>query len=276
MLWGHRPPFLRIEPITVLERTIVERRRRLFNNSDLLREIWTRYAVVTCKRWSKKTITKRHQILRQAWGSDINLAGRPDVDAFRETCCSSDWTDKSAQRNAILWPHVNLEDLQKPRNLPLFLQSRALHHPGEFAGSDRSSILCDLRKTLVLQETEFPGYLMLMASAETRETYGKLIHLSKFSKTMQTATSGFYLPMHLGNILLEIQDKVWSFLVACARGIMHDMSEYGVFNSLPDPGVPTIANYGPSNSWSDDAAEAAYRVSTYIGFAKLERLMAAT
>jgi hypothetical protein len=276
MFRGHRPPIVNIVPITVLKKEIDKKRCRLFSNADLLREIWTRHAAVICKRWGKKSITQRHQILRQAWGRDINLTHRPDMEVFCETYNSCDWIDKSAKRTAMLWPHINLEDLQKPRNLPLLLQSRALHFPGEFTRSDRDLILCDLRKTIVLQELESSGYIMTMPFSEDRERFGTMFHLRELPKGKTVVLrSDTRAPSYLGYLLLEIQERTWAFLVACAKLIMHDVAADGILNPCPGAGASSLATYALGDSWSEIAAEAPYRVTASISFAKVENIIAA-
>ena len=50
---------------------------------------------------------------------------RPDFDAFRNESQDQRPVAPTRYRDAFHWPDINLEDLLKPRILPIFLKARA-------------------------------------------------------------------------------------------------------------------------------------------------------
>jgi hypothetical protein len=92
-----------------------------------LRGIVDRHEATIQKRWTKKTKQQRLQILLAAW-PNMAPEHRPDFAAFRKESMTQ--RERGTKlRDHFIWPHINQEDLLKPKTLPLMLKSRARNHP---------------------------------------------------------------------------------------------------------------------------------------------------
>lgn len=102
---------------------------QIFEHWEKLQIIFQKHEQTIERRWKKKTVQKRQQLLLEAW-PEISLKHRPDCIALRKGLKGQE------HRYAWLLRHINLEDLSTPGNLTSFLSSRALHHPNTFAWTD--------------------------------------------------------------------------------------------------------------------------------------------
>lgn len=113
----------------------------IFENYELLQRMLLRHEETIRKRWMKKTKQQKQKILLAAWGPGMPLSHRPDFAAYEQRM--NTWgVRKSAARQApssetaCMWPFINLEDLSKPKALPLFLHSRGHNPPCDFSAAD--------------------------------------------------------------------------------------------------------------------------------------------
>lgn len=89
-----------------------------------------------------------------------------------------EWSRKSPRqvqlRDCWLLLPLNLEDLTKPKTLPLFLRSRASNPPGVFVNDDFSSVhLGTVAGSIKI--SCLSGYTMLLAGQITEAVYGRII-----------------------------------------------------------------------------------------------------
>lgn len=96
-------------------------------------------------------------------------------------------TRQNTSRDAYLWPHINQEDLSKPRILPLLLNARGHHGPSVFALADIGSAHFGIVSQAVVpmfrnqhityfRESDFPlRNGRLVSWEETDETFDDLM-----------------------------------------------------------------------------------------------------
>ena len=243
---------------------------KIFNSWELLNNILARHEATIQKRWMKKTREQRKDILLTAWPK-MSLTHRPDYDAFRAKQLGA------SRREAYMWPYINLEDLLKPKLFLLFLNSRGRNKPDSFARAD-----IDACRFGITSQALVPAFLnlhvMMFTGRHTPSTYGELIawddHPEAFDwfHTQKGAHPGE------GIFILEIQDRLYKFLLDCCKEILHDMSG----DLLTDPNIPLqpeppsiLGNETGLASLATTAAEAPYRLPANLDFKRLESLVKA-
>ncbi|KAH0565252.1 hypothetical protein GP486_001349 [Trichoglossum hirsutum] len=245
----------------------------VLNNWKFLNTIIVRHEAIIQKRWLKKTKEQRKKILLAAW-PNVSLSHRPDFDAFKRTPARQ--TGDSG-REAYMWPYINLEDLLKPKLLLLFLNSRGRNKPDAFARADIDACRFGLT-TGALVPAFLNEFVMMFTGRHTPDTYGELISWGDHPEAFDWLTSQRGIHPGEGLLILEIQERLYEFLVNCSKAILHDRSE----EELADPSIP-IQPEPPSvsdnetglASLSATAAEAPYRLPANLDLRQLESLVAA-
>jgi len=144
----------------------------IFKYFELLGSILDQHESTIHKRWTGRTKKQKHAIFLSAW-PNMATTHRPDFQALKK---ESDQQRVAATkyREEYMWPYINLEDLSKPKTLPLLLQSRARNTPDTFAFADYEAVhLGFVTKAIV------PGFLflhtMMFTDRKTPNEYGELI-----------------------------------------------------------------------------------------------------
>lgn len=190
---------------------------------------------------------------------------RPDVEAWRR--------NDNSKTEAYMWPYINLEDLIKPKLLLIFLNARARHQPHEFVHSDL--------KLAAFGETSgatFPAFLneytMLFHGRNTPATYGELVSWDDDDDAFEYMYNG--IGMHPGHGLqaLEIQQRIWEFLVSCCKHLLQDMPSLTTGEVQSEPAPPTATEPNVT-SLEAIAQEAPYRIPARLDFSRLKALASA-
>ncbi|KAF1819949.1 uncharacterized protein K489DRAFT_62318 [Dissoconium aciculare CBS 342.82] len=265
---------LNIKPVASIVEVINRRRTNVFENYNALREIWHRHGWTICKRWEKKSIKQRQNVLKQAQAGSIGSKHRPDLTIFCMLATRGIWQDHRDQRDVVLLPFINIEDLQNPRNLMVFMHARATNEPIAFAHMEEFLSLCDSRLTLEITDLARPCYPMLFKKAGSDQEYGRLIDMRDFADmTPGWLKSNEVHPVGVGLEILERQDKIWTFLTACAQGIMHDLPGVRILEApqcSPIPSPPVDFRFA---SWSDAAELLPYSAPVSINLERMTRLL---
>lgn len=193
----------------------------IFDDWGKLRLITNAYSGVLVKRWIKRTVPKRKKILLDAWPG-MNPAHRPDFEVIRRDLKGP------AHRDALLIPYINLEDLSSEKNLLQFMDSRTKVHPEYFAFTDSLTF-----KTAVKMEAVKPAaqycQVMLLTGQKSRDTYGKLRSISD-TEVENIVWTGYAFQLAQGIVILETQQRLYSFLLRCAEHLLHDIDISQVVN----------------------------------------------
>ncbi|KAF6785570.1 hypothetical protein CMUS01_16556 [Colletotrichum musicola] len=263
----------KLSPDKILKQT-QQRKSSIFNSYDTLRDILDRHELTIWKRWSKKSRQQRFAILLPAW-PNMPESHRPDFKAFR--------VESKKQREAgtrfrshFFWPHVNQEDLCKPKILPMLLNARARRPPWAFAAADREAMQFGcVTKALV------PGFLnlytMVLNNPGSRDGYAELLTWEGDFNAMNLATSRKEFLPGEGLLVLEAQDKLLEFLVDCCRKILCDIPGDDLigdtFPIQPEPEMKFGVDVAGFASLAVMTEEAPYRPPAILDLGKLEELL---
>ncbi|KAI1415065.1 hypothetical protein F5Y13DRAFT_187750 [Hypoxylon sp. FL1857] len=227
---------------------------RLWKNFNKLQTIIERHERSIQRRWKKKPKAKRHDALRRAWGSSPPIATkhRPDVGCVR----NQHRNIGPAERSYFMWPTINLEDLGKTEPLLLLLNSRGRYPPSTFAFTD-------------LEHAMF-GYRV-----------GAMIgppFLDRWNMRFIGRNSANLSPGE-GLWLLEIQDRLYQFLLDICKIILHDMDlgdeHLQALPIIEEPPLPTDNHNGDAATTSlmITRYEAAYHIPSKLDVRKIKSLI---
>ncbi|KAF2795446.1 hypothetical protein K505DRAFT_406918 [Melanomma pulvis-pyrius CBS 109.77] len=172
--------------------------------------------------------------------------------------------------DTFLWPQVNLEDLMKPKHLLLVLNARGRHPPHIFTQADIEAAVIGHAK-----ERDMKGYMenyyMVFRKRVVTKDYGDLIHCSNPMDAAKKIASGHGVhPAHEFQIL-NIQHRIWDFLVDCCWEIMHDVDLHDMRDPTPVQPEPTPISTDSEvyNSLDISSLEAPYRVPITTDFSRI-------
>ncbi|KAF2657688.1 hypothetical protein K491DRAFT_654535 [Lophiostoma macrostomum CBS 122681] len=248
---------------------------RILKDWNLLKAILDRHEPTIHRRWLKKTRNQRVALLLAAW-PNMPAAHRPDFLAFRkETVSQREQGTKF--KEAYMWPCINLEDLSKPKALLLFLQARAQSSPGAFAMADHDAMrLGFVSKAIVA--TFLNEHTLMFTNRETPETYGELIAWDDHPDAFQWLHMQKGMHPGYGLVVLEVQEKIFGFLVECCKRIMHEIPPAELSgNKYPvQPGTTlTGETLNGFDSLAVMASESPYRKPVSMDLLRLESVIAA-
>lgn len=200
----------------------------IFSNQKLLQDILDRHEATVRARWGKKSGKNRRQVLLDAW-PEIPEEHRPEWKALTAAAEKRGLSgpiqppdDKF--RDTFLLPHLNLEDLSGPKPLLVMLNTRARNAPYVFAHNDYQSAHLGVRCKCIIPEmiNDDGIHQMLIIGQTSPDTYGSICTVSEGSKAIGGAGG---VGPEVGLIILEVQDRILDFLVKCAKGILHGITE---------------------------------------------------
>ncbi|KAK5347498.1 hypothetical protein LTR61_008769 [Exophiala xenobiotica] len=214
--------------------------KEIFNSWTNLRDVLARREEVIRKRWMNKRKEQRKKILLAAWPG-MPERHRPDFYELQKT------GSRAASKNieAFKYPYVNQEDLLQGRALLLFLNSRGRNPPHSFAHAD-------------------------LDATHVGQTSKMIIPVFLNEYTISSLGRGF--------LVLEIQSKIYSFLLECCYQMFHDVPRDELVSlQLPEqPEPPPIVASGTSYAQlSSVAAEAPYRLPAKLDTHRLVLLVEA-
>ena len=263
---GHipMPSFLTASQVRSKSRTLSS---SIFHSWNILHAMVERHEVIIRKRWLKRTKEQRKKILCAAWPG-MATSHRPDIEAFRK---------KRSFEAAYKWPYINTDDLSTPKLFLLFLNARARNQPFAFARADIDACRFGITSAALV-----PGFLnehVMMFTGRTNPTaYGELIAWEDHPDAFDWMHSQRGAHPGEGLLILEIQERLYKFLVDCCKTILQDMTgtvQMGT-DALPQPEPPSLlSNDLGLISLAESAAEAPYRVPAELNLQRLESIIQA-
>lgn len=142
------------------------------------------------------------------------LTHRPDFVAFRRS--------DNSDRSAYIWPYINQEELLKPQALPLLLNARGRHHPSVFAAADGEAMHLG-KITFAVMPAFLNCYAMLLNGQLRQEDYGKVLNWDDHEDAFDWMHTRKQFNTGDGLLILECQDELLKFLVACCQKILADI-----------------------------------------------------
>ncbi|KAF2765908.1 hypothetical protein EJ03DRAFT_318585 [Teratosphaeria nubilosa] len=219
------------------------------------------------KRWLKKSLKQRKEILLTAW-PNMSKEHRPDFAALRNIKRAA-YTPRSRTipSAAYLWPYINLEDLVQPNPMVLFISSRGREFPDAFIAGDVEN--AHLGKGW-LSALPASGLIMQFVSQRTPRSYGSLIDVASKPKR-----SAFGCDPIIGLLGLEVQAGIYDFLLKCAKLILHDIQPPQL--KLAPHQSQLSLSVAKTSQWlslTGQMREAPYRAPQKLDFERLRELVA--
>ncbi|KAL1847238.1 hypothetical protein Daus18300_014002 [Diaporthe australafricana] len=260
------------------QRLVQARVSRIFDSHATLRAILERHEATIQKRWTKKTKAQRLAVLLKAW-PNMAPKHRPDIIEFRAMVRQKiDDVSKTKHKDYFMWPYINQEDLADPKMLLLLLDARARHNPCEFAAADAEWLrfgkaVRALIPVLVIE------CAMILQCANGSDEYGRLVSPDENPDIENWVESRRQFLSEDGLMVLQVQDRLMSFLVKCCKQILHDIPEKTLISDAfpikPQPKLNTGSKTGGFSSLAVVIAEAPYRVSAQLDLDRVESLLTA-
>ena len=201
----------------------------IFSDHAQLQGAIQRHEGLIRKRWQKKNLQQRKQILQAVW-PDIAASHRPDLEA------ALNFMDKKRSDPGpvehYLLPRLNLEDLIQTKNFLMFIHSRGRNLPHVFAHADSEAMYLGL-VVGAFQDEVIVNNMMLLYGQTTPSTYGNLVHWSKYGKNPEKYDFGCALSPTHGIRTLRAQRRLYKFLLCCCRDILHDRPSDFLDESIP-------------------------------------------
>lgn len=246
----------------------------LLQNYLLLGQLLDRHEAVIRKRWLGKTREKRLRLLLEAWPVEMPGTHRPEMRHYINRELRTQQQDAN-RRLACLCPAINQEDLCKPKNLLMLLNSRGRTNPSRFVDSDSEAMYVG-RQVPGIGETLHPFTMIIMHDATQPRKYGEIVNIGDLTE-LEQARGLNVSSAGPGLLVLEAQQTILAFLVDCIKLIMHEFTlekllDFPVLDALEQ--IPPSADSN-SPSVSAMAHESPYRSPEEPDFAHLEAVLAA-
>ncbi|KAK5459822.1 hypothetical protein LTS15_003951 [Exophiala xenobiotica] len=246
--------------------------KEIFNSWTNLRNVLARREEVIRKRWMNKKKEQRKKILLAAWPG-MPERHRPDFYELQKT------GSRAASKNieAFKYPYVNQEDLLQGRALLLFLNSRGRNPPHSFAHADLDATHVGQTSKMIIP-VFLNEYTMYIAGESDPDSYGRLVSWDDDDDAFMLMHNCLQFQPGTGLLVLEIQSKIYSFLLECCYQMFHDVPRDELVSlQLPkQPEPPPIVASGTSYAQlSSVAAEAPYRLPAKLDTHRLVLLVEA-
>jgi hypothetical protein len=228
------------------------------------------------KRWAKKSGEQRRKILQRVW-PNIPSRHRPDIQGILDSLYT---TKKPREDEAIYkWPHLNIEDLIHGQSLPLLLNSRGRNNPGVFAHADLASCKIGLVNGKIRTAWYPDGEaVMVFVGQNTSETYGEFVHGTTNPRAILLWLAGVHFRVGEGLLILEVQQKIYEFLLDCCGKIFSDVPWDELLSTQlpqrPEP-EPIETNGASYVDLASAVAEAPFRVPATLDTGRLLQLIEA-
>ncbi|CAD0084026.1 unnamed protein product [Aureobasidium vineae] len=245
----------------------------LFSDWHQLKDIIKNLDDLVQKRWRSKTRDQKRSVLLEAWGYDMSDHHRPDLTLFIDTSHK----EPSHSLDAYKWPSVNLEDLLRPRVLPTFLNSRGSHHPYVFCHADLSACALGISAGKI-GKNDMKGYKMLFLDTDTHQNYAELVPESDTNNSAYINSTGSWFSVGQGLLILELQQRIYHFLIACAKLIIHDLVSESSQDSTSGPELqpsPLATNESTFVTLAISTMDAPYRTPAQLDMHRLNSLVTA-
>ncbi|KAL2822761.1 hypothetical protein BDW59DRAFT_149106 [Aspergillus cavernicola] len=244
----------------------------VFTYCTVLNKILQRHEASIQKRWVKKTRQQRLNILLKAWPG-MPATHRPDFHAFRK--------NKKGPENqeAYMWPYINQEDLVKTKTLLLLLNSRGRHPLSHFAAADNEAMRLGKITQGIIPIFLNEHVMILNGFTTNTHDYGALVEWGEHPEAFDWMANRKQFMPGEGLLILQVQQRILSFLIECCAQILHDIPEHtsisDLYPILPEPQLKSGTEITGFESLAVMAAEAPYRVPGQLDLGRVVSLLSA-
>ncbi|KAG0043471.1 hypothetical protein BGZ83_011355, partial [Gryganskiella cystojenkinii] len=246
----------------------------IFKDWTALNHIILRHESLIQKRWLKKSREQRKAILLTGW-PDMPTTHRPDFEEFLNEKLFA--KTPTASEDVYLWPHINQEDLLKPKLFLTFLNARARHYPSAFVEADRDSFKFGIT-TGRIQPLFLAEHTMMLTGRNSPDAYGQLYSWKEHKESEDWIKTGKGELAGKGIQILLVQERVYSFLLECCLQILQDKSRESLeTDTCPiEPEPPALSfEEGNVKSLAAISAIAPYRLPASLDLRRLRDLVEA-
>jgi len=250
--------------------------KSIFKNFKLLGDVLDRHEATIHRRWMKKSNKLRRALVHEAWGAKMALSHRPDFEAL-ELEDDNKRFKGTAYRDSYLWPYINEEDLCRSRSLLLLMSTRSRCRPNELAISEYEAHRVGRGASVFGLHIGrgFDDHILDLTNPGGEDCYGRLWSRSADpDRFVALRSQEHQQPIH-GFLVLEAQERILSFLVKCAKLILHDLTEVALLESPIQPFTKLSKPDSGYASLATVAAEAPYQRPDSLDFSRIASLLAA-
>ncbi|KAK7977617.1 hypothetical protein PG996_003671 [Apiospora saccharicola] len=242
----------------------------IFKDYETLQAIMDRHEALIRRRWKKKSHSERKKLLQKTWPY-IPTKHRADFGAVRPlnemTMPSKEELEENLE--SCMWPDLNLEDLALPEPLPLMLSARSsAHDPSSFADADWAR---SIYATIGLAISDYRSFAIkffpkghsIFRNEHTADTYGNIKQCGSDCTHSGLAACRIGFDVGRGVLLLEVQARIYNFMVEVCKTVVHDKDSGDLTGShIPIIPRPLEDNAAPASlgSLKQAAIRAPYRV----------------
>ncbi|KAI1655314.1 hypothetical protein F4813DRAFT_367500 [Daldinia decipiens] len=256
---------------------------RIWKNFYELQSIIERYESSIQGRWENESEAERRDVLNQAWGLSppMALEHRPDLTHLKHQCvglvCNEGNITNVSKRPHFLWPNINLEDLGKTEPFLLLLNARGRNPPSTFAFAELEPLVFGIRSGSLRIPPFLNGWNMRFMGRDSPDTYGELVSWEDDPDAHQQLQRRRDVSPGEGLWILEIQDRLYRFLLDTCKIILHDTDLEDKQSQVePKPRV-SIAKYkgDVATSLIFSQYESIYHVPAKLDMRRLQSLIGA-
>ncbi|KAL8658907.1 MAG: hypothetical protein Q9202_007376 [Teloschistes flavicans] len=244
---------------------------KIFSQHKRLNFLLDNYGDVISKRWQHKTSVARERVITAAWPVPLPQSYRPDIHTLLRYSLHK---LPGPVQDYFFFPHLNIDDLSKPRPLMIMMHSRARNSPSAFAIFDNESMWLGHASGTIIPGT-LPDQTMFLKGETTVETYGRMRRWGNDNRYKECQEEGIGLSPAKGLQVLFIQSQLFTFLVECAELILTDIKHHEPNNVIEAEKAASIAKLAiqrPS-SLLEALLDEPYRAPPPIDFGHLEALL---
>lgn len=259
---AHSPRVTEISPRQWKDRAYAMNHRAHENHTDLDKLV-QRHGSSIIDIWTKKDVEKRKRLLRRVW-PDMAVSHRPDLKVLMEREKTNDFLSGPApegevseggpsaetERNCLLLPYISLEDLGTNR-LPLLqmILKRACFTPAHFVFHDMPPGRREFLELFIRFEGVPDHFTVVKPDTYTYDDkreiiYAQLVTFDDTKASSKAVCDKEAMPSELGLVLLEVQDRLYKFLLDATVAILDKKVEHLLgedFEWQPMPTVPSTS-----------------------------------
>ncbi|KAI4169936.1 MAG: hypothetical protein LQ343_005317 [Gyalolechia ehrenbergii] len=233
--------------------------------------LWDRFGDVIRKRWHKKTPDQRKKFLHAAWPLMADHH-RPDINGWH---VYSKEELQTSCKDFFIFPHINSDDLSRPGPLLVLMQNRARYSPDTFVTADMESLSFGITSG-VLTPPYLTGWTTLMLGRKTGKTYGQMRSWANDEEAHDLAACGVGLHTGEAMLVLELQDRLFGFLIRCTEMILLDLDHKTPHNLDLAATLASMESWPMSPIPSDPLealTEAPYRAPADFNLERMQALL---
>lgn len=258
---------------------ILRRRYSLSYGWITLKNMVMRHESLIRYRWTKMNNAKRRKMLIDTLGI-LPEEHRPERHLPDDLDPHFIRTDMLTCRT-YFWPAMNLEDLQKPKNFLLLLNTRARHEPHVFIMHDLASVRDGSRVIHTLGPSWLNEHPMLLSADEFPTRFG-ILGEDQHEEFWEDHEWAQCFDGGQGLLVLEIQNQLVGDLLKMAEALVKRLPDGGgpfddKYQTQPEPPAlpPDVEPLIKAPMLLAKAMEEPYRLPGLLDFDRLEQLIGA-